>query len=42
MRLEDVKEELDGESASIRPGDNQDFMHSDDSFQEVVDNLENA
>jgi hypothetical protein len=39
LGLEDVKEELDGESASIRPGDNQDFMNSDDSFAEVVDDL---
>ena len=32
MRLEDVKEELEGESASIRPGDQQDFLDDDDSF----------
>ena len=26
LQLEEVKEELDGESASLRPGDQQDFI----------------
>jgi len=43
MQLEEVKEELDGESASIRPGDQQDFMDDeDDCFREVVNNLESG
>ena len=41
MRHEEVKEELEGESASLRPGDQQDFMDDDDDcFREVVDNLD--
>ena len=43
MQLEDVKEELENESNSVRPNDQQEFIDDDDDnvFQQVVNDLEN-